>query len=349
MKRREFIAGIAALNTSVAYLAAANMKSSSIGICTFSCNLQWQAVRQKKGGAAFGDALSFYDYVRTLGANGVQTSFRELDPSSLKVLRTKSEKEEVALEGDVRLPKSSAELEGFEREVQSTRQTGARVARATLMGGRRYEVFNAIEEFQAFYREVRLRLEMVEPVLAKHGLKLAIENHKDLTLDEQVALLKQISSEWIGALVDTGNNIALLDEPYRVVEALAPYALSVHLKDMAVQPDRDGFLLSEVPCGTGFLDLNRMIATLRGSNPAIVFNLEMATRDPLKIPCQTHGYWSTFPERQSTHLEPALELVKQHPIGQDPPSIIGKSLDRQLAEEEANNRVSLAWMHDHIV
>jgi len=348
MKRREFIATAAALNAAVTYLTAANVRSSSIGICTFSCNLQWQAVRQNKGNTAFDDASSFYDYVRGLGAQAVQTSFRDLDPQRLSALLAKSENDGIGLEGDIRLPKSSTELETFEHEVKWTRQTGATVARATLMGGRRYEVFHKFEDFHDFYRDAKKRLEMVEPILAKHGLKLAIENHKDLTFDEQALLLRQISSVWIGALVDTGNNIALLEEPNQVVESLAPYAMSVHLKDMAVQPARDGFLLSEVPLGTGFLNLHRMIATLRASNPAIVFNLEMATRDPLKIPCQNDDYWSTFPERKSTHLDAAMDLVKRHPVVQPPPAISGKPPDRQLSEEEANNRSSLAWMHKHI-
>ena len=348
MKRREFIAALAAVGNARSAWPASNAGKTSSGICTFSCNLQWQAVRSQEGQSAFRDALSFYEYARLLGAEGVQTSFRDLDSASLKSLRTMSDRDGTYLEGDLRLPKSPAELDEFELEVRSTRETGATVARATLMRGRRYETFRTIEEFQDFHRRVQARLELVEPILAKHGLKLAIENHKDLTLDEQFSLLKTISSEWIGALVDTGNNLALLDDPYRVIEMLAPFALSVHLKDMAMQPDTEGFLLSEVRCGTGFLDLPRMITILRNANPKIVFNLEMATRDPLKIPCLTDRYWSTFPDRKATHLDAALALVKQHPITETPPSIAGKPLEVQLAEEEANNRASLSWMHMHI-
>jgi 3-oxoisoapionate decarboxylase len=347
MRRREFIASLALWNTTLAYLAAAKVESSSIGICSFSCNLQWQAIRENKHPTAFRDASSFYEYVRRIGAQAVQTSFRELDPQRLMELRTKSQRERVTLEGDLRLPKSDSELDAFEREVEMTRSTGASVARATLMSGRRYEVFQSLEAFRDFRSNAKSRLQMVEPILARHGLKLAIENHKDLLIDEQIELLKEIGSEWIGALVDTGNNIALLEDPARVVASLAPYALSVHLKDMAVQPDRHGFLLSEVPLGTGFLDLKSMIATLQAANPAIVFNLEMATRDPLRVPCLTDGYWSTFPERKSTHLEAAMELIKRHPPSQSPPSIRGKSLEQQLAEEEANNRISLLWMKNH--
>ena len=187
-------------------------------------------------------------------------------------------------------------------------------------------------------------LQRVEPLLKKHGLKLAIENHKDNLAAEFVPLLKQLSSEWIGVYVDTGNNLALLEEPYAVIEELAPFALSVHLKDMAVQPSDDGFLLSEVPFGTGFLDLKRIIATLLAENSSLVFNIEMGTRDPLHIPCLAAKYWETFTNRPAVELARCLALVKQHPPTQNPPSITGKDMLTQMADEEANNQRCLAWM-----
>ena len=83
----------------------------------------------------------------------------------------------------------------------------------------------------------------------------------------------------------------------------------------------------EVPLGTGMLDLPRIVATLRRANPAIVFNLEMATRDPLTVPCLTEGYFATFPERKATHLEAAMRLVKLNP-----PKQALSGLMRELAE-----------------
>ena len=68
------------------------------------------------------------------------------------------------------------------------------------------------------------------------------------------ALLKRLSSEYYGSLIDFGNNIALCEEPMSVVRKLAPYVKSMHLKDMAVKKYDQGFLLSEVVSGRGFLE-----------------------------------------------------------------------------------------------
>ena len=137
-------------------------------------------------------------------------------------------------------------------------------------------------------------------------------------------------------------------EPHGLIEALAPFALSVLLKDMAVQSSDDGFLISEVPLGAGMLDLPRIVATLTKANTRIVFNLEMATRDPVRIPCLTDGYFATFPERKATHLDAAMKLVKVNPPKQPPPTVSGKATTQVLAEKETNNRHGLAWMQKNL-
>jgi 3-oxoisoapionate decarboxylase len=343
MKRRAFIAILPALAAARSLLAAAGVTKARLGICTFSCHQHWKAVANQDAGVKFTDAPSFYRYCRQLGAEGVQTGLRSKETAVARQMRALVEAGGY-YEGELRLPKDESDVAAFETDVRLAREAGASVSRSVLMGGRRYEVFKSMDDFRRFQVEAMRSLSLAEPVVRKYKLKLAIENHKDLTADEQIALLRKLGSEWVGALVDTGNNLALLEEPHAVVEALAPFAMSVHFKDMAVQPHADGFLLSEVPLGTGMLDLPSIIRTLRRANPGIAFNLEMATRDPLKVPCLANDYWVTFPERKATQLETALARVKANPPGQPPPQVSGKSVPQVLAEEEANNRQGLAWM-----
>jgi hypothetical protein len=91
-----------------------------------------------------------------------------------------------------------------------------------------------------------------------------------------------------------------------------------------------------------------MVAALRKANPAIVINLEMATRDPLRIPCLTDGYFATFPERKAALLEAALQRVKQNPPKAPVPAVSGKPTGQVLAEEERNNRHGLEWMQKEL-
>jgi 3-oxoisoapionate decarboxylase len=344
MMRRDFLIGVSgSLATGRTLLAAAAAGGARLGLCSFSCHQQWKAVQSKEEGVQFRDALSFYRYGRSLGAEGVQTSLRSRDPLVARALREAVERDGGYYEAELKLPKAESDIEGFAQEVKLAKAAGATVGRSVCLGGRRYEVFKTRDEFDAFAAQSRKSLQLAEPFLRQARLKLAIENHKDFTTLEMLPLIREISSEWIGILVDTGNNVALLESPEEVVERLAPWAMSVHLKDMAVQPSDDGFLLSEVSLGTGALDLKRIIAALVKQNPRIVLNLEMATRDPLKVPCRRDEYFATFPDQRKA-LEPMLSWVQSHPPRQSPPTTSGKSTPQILRQEETNNRRSLEWM-----
>ena len=117
---------------------------------------------------------------------------------------------------------------------------------------------------------------------------------------------------------------------------------------MALEEYRDGFLLSEVPLGTGILDLPRVIATLRAARPDIRFNLEMITRDPLKVPCLTEGYWTTFPELSGKHVARAFSLVRGHPPAQPLPRISQKPIEEQLRAEDENIRRCFAFAREKL-
>ena len=177
---------------------------------------------------------------------------------------------------------------------------------------------------------------------------LALENHKDWRIDEMLALLKRISSEFVGVCVDTGNNIALLDDPLALAQALAPYAKSVHLKDMAVEEYDEGFLLSEVPLGEGYLDIPRIVNILRAARADQRFSLEMITRDPLKIPCLTEEYWSTFPQLPGADLARTLAAVRKNKPAKPLPRVSHLSITERLKIEDDNVKKCLAYARDHL-
>ena len=97
-----------------------------------------------------------------------------------------------------------------------------------------------------------------------------------------------------------------------VVEKLAPFTFSVHLKDMAALESERGYLLSEVPLGEGMLDIKGMVAAVRRARPDVYFSLEMITRDPLEVPCLDEKYWATFDDVNGVHLARLLRLIRAH-------------------------------------
>jgi sugar phosphate isomerase/epimerase len=287
------------------------------------------------------DPLGFVEHCRKIGAGGVQIGLGNRDADYAARLRQRVEAAGMYLEGMVRLPTDQREVEGFEREIATARACGATVVRAALLSGRRYEVFKTAQEFRDFRERSRRALALARPVVERHKLRLAIENHKDWRSAELVELLREVKSPNVGACVDTGNSIALLETPDETVDALAPFAFSTHLKDMGVEECNDGFLLSEVPLGSGLLDLPRVLRTLRQANPAIRFNLEMITRDPLRIPCLSRGYWATLEDLPARPLATMLTLVRANAARGGLPRPSTLELARRIEREEENVRSSM--------
>jgi len=291
---RALIGATAMLSAAPLLAGADSAKRKRLGICTFSYGFHWKAAREGSSTAKFKDTLEFIEYCHRLGAGGVQVALGSKEPAYAAKVRASIESHGMYFEGQTSLPQNESDLVRFETDVRLAKEAGAEVIRTACLGGRRYETFDSAEAFGQFEKKSWRSLALAEPILRKHRVRLAIENHKDWHATELVNLLKRIGSEFVGACVDTGNNIALLEDPMEVVEALAPFAFSTHIKDMGVQEYENGFLLSEVPLGEGFLDLKHMIAVLDEANPKIQFMGEMITRDPLKLPFLADKYWATM-------------------------------------------------------
>ena len=342
MRRRTFLAAASA--TPLAKAITAEIRPpSQLGASTSTCSLHHRH-------GSFSSALAELEHYRDMGAAGAQIGVRSwTDPVVAKSTRSFVEAAGMYLEGQIRLPKDEPDIERFSAEVAAAKETGVEILRTVMLGGRRYETFNSIAAWNLHQEQSWRSLTLAEPVMGKHGVKLAIENHKDWRIDENIALLRRLSSEHVGVNLDTGNNIALLEDPMRVVEELAPYAITTHLKDMAIEEAQDGFLLAEVPLGEGFLDIPKVVETCRKARPGIRFNLEMITRDPLRIPCLTESYWTTFGEVRAQELAAALRMVRANQVEKPLPRVSGKDPAVQLALEDEHNRRSFEWAASHLV
>lgn len=345
--RRRFLAAAAALPVASGLAEAFGAdRSKRLGVVQYSFALRLAAERAA-GKTGLGDPLTFLEHCHELGAGGVQIGLGTRAPDYLATLRKKAEAHGMDLEGTVRLPKDVADRERFTAEVRCAREAGIKVLRTVLLGGRRYEQFTNGDGFRRACIQAEQSVKLAEPIVSKNDLLLAIENHKDYRAGELMDLFQRLGSRHVGACVDTGNSIALLEEPLEVVRTLAPRAFTVHLKDMAVAECEDGFLLAEVPLGEGFLDLPKMIALLREARPEIRFNLEMITRDPLRVPCLTEQYWATA-AALGRDLARTLRMVRKHKSAQPLPRIRDRNRKEQIAIEEENVRKSLAYAREHL-
>jgi sugar phosphate isomerase/epimerase len=296
----------------------------------------------------FEDPLAFLAHSQSMGAGGAQLSLGVRNDSYCDQLRDFVAAHSLYMEASIALPRDRADLARFTAELRTAKRCGVNVFRTVLMGGRRYEVFASAAAFREFLAQGKQKLALARPVVDRHEIHMAIENHKDLQAPELLELIKNLASPWIGVCLDTGNNLALLESPQQTVELLAPLTFTTHVKDMGVEAYRDGFLLAEVPLGTGFLDLPAIVATMRRSHPELRLNLEMITRDPLKIPCLTPGYWATLEDVPGRRLAEMLNLVRAHAPKRPLLRVSALAKEEQLRREEDHIRQSLQYARERL-
>jgi 3-oxoisoapionate decarboxylase len=318
----------------------------SLGLVIHSFAIRNAADRGRPSADRLSDAPRFLDHARALGARGVQVGLGAREDSAADALRERARAASMYLEGIASLPRDQADVARFEAEIRTAKRVGADVVRTAMLSGRRYESFASTAAFRRFADASFHSLSLAAPVVARHDVRLAVENHKDWRADELIAILKRLGNDHVGVCLDTGNSIALLEDPMEVVLALAPWAFTTHFKDMALEEDRHGFLLAEVPLGTGILDLPKVVQALRAAQPEIRLNLEMITRDPLKVPCLSEGYWVTFADLPARYLARTISLVRDHRPKDPLPRVSTLPPADQLRAEDENVRRCLAFARD---
>jgi len=348
--RREVLAQL--LGTACS-LASANRLSfgaqaaqkTGLGLVAYSCAIRRKWLRKQDPAVDLYEPLTFLKHCHARGAGGMQASLGVLDQSETRQLRNFADEHDLFIDGIVRPPKDRGGLHRFEAEIRTASQVGVQAVRTVIMPGRRYERFASLAEFQEFERRGLRMLELAAPVVERHRVRLAVENHKDQRIDERVALFQSLGGEFIGACVDTGNSFALLDDPIGAVTALAPFAFTVHLKDQALREYADGFLLGDIPLGQGSFDLPRMVTVLKQNKPSIRFALELITRDALKVPCLRENYWATMPSVPASDLARSMQFVRSN-AAKTLQKVSSLSLAEQVELEDANVASSLRYARE---
>lgn len=328
--------------------AAARPRRFGIAYTSFAVRLRQgrDLIRGAAAGAAAFPAESFVDLCQSFGADGCQmdtTQLTSTDDAYLAGVRRRIDEKGLFLELSVG-GKFLEDADAFARTVALVRKLGAVRLRVALLHGRRYEDFRTKEQWEEFAGHWRRTLAKAKPWLEDARLPVGIENHKDFRIHELVDLIRSVDTPYLGACVDFGNNVAFLEDPLELAEALAPYAITTHLKDMGVRPYEKGFELSEVPLGTGFLPLARMVEVLWKRQPNLPLCLEMITRDPLEVPYLDDAYWTTFGGRDERRIERFRSEVLSKAWPNPLPRITGLPIDGMIAAEDDNIRRCAAFV-----
>ena len=297
---------------------------------------------------AAGKKWDIVEYCHGMGLGAAHTSLpANLDSGAFKALRDQVNRYDMRITAGLRTAKTENDLVQYEAAVKAYSEMDGRVVCVhDSFSGRRYEQFKSAAEFHQFDAACKAAVRRVEPILRKYKMPLAIENHKGWRSQELAEWVKSTGSEFIGVCLDMVNNVSLIETPMQTIETLAPYTIFVSFKDVGVDFYDQGILLSEVPLGDGNMDLPAFVAMMQKRNPKMLFQLEMLTRDPLKVPIFTEQYWKVYDDKSPApprDLALLVAYIRQHPPKKPLPKTSGLTLVQVLALEDELNQRSIDY------
>jgi sugar phosphate isomerase/epimerase len=149
------------------------------------------------------------------------------------------------------------------------------------------------------------------PAFRAAGVLLAIENHDRFRVAALRSIVERLGEDWVGICLDTVNSFGALEGPAVVVQALAPLAVNLHVKDFVVtrHGSQMGFTVEGRAAGQGALDVPWLLDELaRAGRTDLTAVVELWTpRGPsIEETVATERRWA----RESvTHLRPLVASV----------------------------------------
>jgi sugar phosphate isomerase/epimerase len=143
-------------------------------------------------------------------------------------------------------------------------------------------------------REIVETMRSVLPEFEGAGVKLAIENHDRFP----AATLRNIV-ERTGAFIclDTANSLGCLEGLDSVLEALGPWVVNVHIKDVAAVrlPHQKGFVIEGRPAGQGALKIPHLLSRLRefGNDPSVILEQWPPPEPDIEASVAKERQWAT--------------------------------------------------------
>ncbi len=189
-------------------------------------------------------------------------------------------------------------------------QVGATVMRATLshlLCGDRRPMSGG---WETHLQAVAGRLREILPAAADLGICIAVENHQDATTDDLLRLAEMTGHHpSFGITLDTGNPLAVGEEPLEAARRLAPIIRHLHLKDYTLHFAPEGYRLVRCAAGEGVIDFPAILEIVRENGHALLPGIEVAAQATRTIPLLEPGWWDEYPPRPAKSFAAALRLL----------------------------------------
>jgi len=174
------------------------------------------------------------------------------------------------------------------------------------------EILRTFIGFDRYHQKVNIQHEIDQAIVnlnrVKHhaeelGIKIAIENHGDVSSDELIYIVEKIASPNIGICLDLGNSLITFENPITAAEKMAAYAFTTHVKDYAIQMTNYGFKVHGVALGDGNIDIQKALK--------IIIEKTRLNRIILEIPVEADASESESLAKENDFVERSIFFVRK--------------------------------------
>ncbi|MCW5983433.1 MAG: sugar phosphate isomerase/epimerase [Bryobacteraceae bacterium] len=267
-------------------------------------------------------AIDFLDYADQQRLDTVQLSdlfnYASLDPAYLRKVKERAETLGVTIDGGLGCICPTARnyrqeygdaVEYLRKGLRANSAAGARCMRCYLGGEpERRGPLPLGRHIEATVKALRaVRSEALDL-----GVMIAVENHGDLQAWELRNLIEEAGKEFVGACLDTGNPLSVIEDPMTALETLGPYVVTTHVKDFAVFEHPRGAAAQGVALGEGSIDYPRFFERFRQLCPRSAAQLEILTGGPPRVvPYLEPEFWRAFPSARASEFARFVALARQ--------------------------------------
>jgi sugar phosphate isomerase/epimerase len=270
------------------------------------------------------------------------------DPAHWREVKDAAQRLGLKLEtgGGASLPRNLNDIQppvtALRNNIKRAAAMGSPVVR-TLIAGDRYAlpkgvpIDKIVETMIKVYRAVRSEA-------MDAGVKLAVENHKELLCWQTKQVIEGAGKEFVGSYLDTGNPVFVMEDPMETVETLGPLAVTFHLRDSVIYETKNGAAVQWVPLGEGVVDFKKLVARGRELCPNVSVHIKPITgRKPAVMAYLDQQWMRDWQDVKASSLARFLTLAKNgHPyeremviediVGQQRPEPYRAALEYQQKE-----------------
>lgn len=186
---------------------------------------------------------------------------------------------------------SASVLDGLRERCEAARALGAALVSGVLTTTDQNDMKSFSGDLRSMIECAIRNLRQVAEIVAEMGLVYLIENHGDFTGGELREIIEGAGSPYIGAMLDTGNQVEVFDDAYESARLLMPWTRAVHFKNYGFEITHFGGIFYGSSLNGGLLDMARMCDIVEdGAKGEVFINIEVACREASEEEPFTRSY-----------------------------------------------------------